>query len=152
MDRNMLLTTAQALQAPSKASQEEYEAKSEILNSMINDRLLKRKDIKALVGDNIDMMKDNHANHIRFMSSIFQDYQPEVFLDTILWVFRAYRSHQFTSNYWAAQMNTWMQLLKSELSEASYKQIKPFYQWMQVNIPSFVILSDKALDLQHSKH
>lgn len=148
----MLLSSAQALQMPDIAAQEEYEAKSEILNSMINDVLTKRKDIKSLIGDNIDMMKDNHANHIRFMLSIFKDYNPEVFLDTILWVFRAYRSHHFTSNYWAAQMNTWLVILKSELSESSYKQISPFYDWMQVNIPLFVILSDKALDSQLSKH
>ncbi|MDK2977747.1 MAG: hypothetical protein PWP52_461 [Bacteroidales bacterium] len=115
--------------------------------------MLSHPDINDLVGeDNLDMMKDNHANHVRFMVSIFKNFDPEVLTDTVLWVFRAYRSRRFHSNYWAAQLNSWIEILKKELSEQTFKEIFPYYEWMQVNIPVFVKLSTEDLESGKSMH
>ena len=112
-----------------------------------------REDIDALVGaHNIQMMKDNHANHARFMESVFNAYEPAVLVDTVLWVFRAYRSRHFSSTYWAAQMNTWIQIYKEQLSEQCYKEILPFYKWMQVNIPIFNNLAEANFEAPLSSH
>lgn len=48
--------------------------------------------------NDIEMMKDNHANHVRFVHSILNNPNAEVHTDTVLWVFRAYKSHGFSSN------------------------------------------------------
>lgn len=98
------------------------------------------------------MMKDNHANHARFMESVFTNPLAETLVDTILWVFRAYRSRKFGSTYWAAQLNTWIEIYKSELSEECFEAVYPFYNWMQINIPNFVKLSDEKLDAPNTLH
>jgi len=153
MTKTELLQTAQQLRQVDARVASEYEQKSGQLNAKINQLMLERADIKELVGEiNISMMKDNHANHVRFIASILRNHNPEILVDTVLWVFRAYRSRGFSSNYWAAQLNTWIEIIKEELSTETYHQVFPLYEWMQVNIPTFVKLSDEKLELPGSLH
>jgi len=153
MTKTELLHTAQQLRQVDARVASEYEQKAEQLNAKINQLMLERADIKELVGEiNISMMKDNHANHVRFIVSILRNHNPEILVDTVLWVFRAYRSRGFSSNYWAAQLNTWIEIIKEELSTETYHQVFPLYEWMQVNIPTFVKLSDEKLELPGSLH
>lgn len=115
--------------------------------------MLERPDLNDLIGENnTDMMKDNHANHVRFIASILKNHNSDVLVDTVLWVFRAYRSHGFTSNYWAAQLNAWIVIMKEVLTPESYREVYPYYEWMQINIPSFVLLSDEKLGEANSSH
>ena len=119
----------------------------------MNKKMIERLDIKELVGENnIDMMKDNHANHARFLESIFYDYSPDVLVDTVLWVFRAYRSRNFSSTYWAAQLNSWLEIYKENLSDDCYNAVFPYYKWMQINIPVFTSLAEKEIDAPLSTH
>ncbi|MFW5793831.1 MAG: hypothetical protein ACOCWC_06060 [Bacteroidota bacterium] len=153
MDKSLLLETSNQLKHVSSASAEEYQQKAEHLIAQMNSLMLGKADIESLVGkNNLDMMKDNHANHVRFMASIFKNYNPEVFVETVLWVFRAYRSHGFTTNYWATQLNSWIYLLKEVLTSESYTEIYPYYEWLQINIPVFVKVSDEKLDASQSLH
>ncbi|NLE55562.1 MAG: hypothetical protein GX617_11535 [Lentisphaerae bacterium] len=145
MDKLDLVNSAQALPPVSAAAADEYSHKAEVLASAVSAVLLQRADLEALVGkNNLDMMKDNHANHARFIASILQRPNAEVLVESVLWVFRAYRSHGFSTNYWAAQLNTWFQVLPQQLSVASWAEIRPWYEWLQVNIPIFVLLTDKS--------
>lgn len=153
MDKNLLLESAAKLQQVSEEASREYQEKAQLLLSNINRHMLSRQDIEKLVGkDNIEMMKDNHANHLRFMASIFQHHNSEVLVETILWVFKAYRSRGFTTTYWAAQLNSWMAILQQELSPGSLEEILPYYNWIQVNIPLFVKLSQQSLEPPFTAH
>ena len=153
MDKNSLLESAGKLQQVSEEATREYEDKAQLLLSGINRHMLSRQDIEKLVGkDNIEMMKDNHANHLRFMASIFQQHNSEALVETILWVFKAYRSRGFTTSYWAAQLNSWITILKEELSPGSFDQILPYYNWIQINIPVFVKLSQESLEPPFTAH
>jgi hypothetical protein len=76
------------------------------------------------------------------MDSIFMIYSPAVLVDTVLWVFRAYRSHGFQLTYWPAQLDTWVEIFRQDLTEQTFSEIYPFYNWMIVNQPAFVALSD----------
>lgn len=147
MERNDLILSAQKLHQVSEKNTLEFSSKRELLVDLMNKKMESRADILDLVGDaNLDMMKDNHANHARFLESIFTKHSPEVLVDTILWVFRAYRMRNFKSTYWAAQLNTWIEIYKTELSPECYQAIYPYYNWMQINIPNFVQLSDEKLE------
>jgi hypothetical protein len=147
MDKNYLINTASLLKDVSPGTAEEYIRKAEQLTYRINSLMLARSDIENLVGkDNIDMMKDNHSNHVRFIGSILKNNNPLVLVNTVLWVFRAYQSHGFTTNYWASQLNAWFLILEEILSERSYAEIYPYYEWMQVNIPIFVKVSKEETD------
>ncbi len=153
MDKNLLLDSAGKLLQVSLNSAEEYQQKADRLITKMNERMLERPDIEGLVGkNNIDMMNDNHANHVRFIASILINQNADVLVETVLWVFRAYRSHGFTTNYWAAQLNTWMIILKEELSPSCFNEVYPYYEWMQINIPVFVNISDENLKASLSLH
>jgi len=142
MDKKSLLKSAFQLHSPEIQFIEEYRMKTDLMVSQLNTTMTKRPDLDKLIGiNNLEMMKDNHANHARFMTVIMENYDATIFVDTILWVFNAYKNHGFSPNYWAAQLNTWITITKEHLSEKAFHQIEPFYQWMQVHIPEFDALS-----------
>lgn len=146
MEKKELLNTASQLKQPSQKAVDEYSSKADAMAGTLNERLSRRKDITQLIGEgNLDMMYENHRNHLRFMISLFNDYNPLVLTETVLWVFRAYRSHGFHLTYWPAQLDNWVQILKDELSEDCFDEVYPFYHWMIVNNPAFAILSDETL-------
>ena len=153
MDKSTLIASAGRLRQVSEKSAGEYIQKTELLLSKINSKMQSRVDIEELIGKmNFDMMKDNHANHIRFIGSILTSFNADVLVDTVLWVFRAYRSRGFHSNYWAAQLNAWIEIIRENLTQESYSEIYPYYEWMQVNIPLFVKISDEKLETLNSLH
>jgi hypothetical protein len=142
MDKKSLLRSAGQIGSVSDEAIREYEEKSDRLVAGVNEAIFRRPDLLLLVGEsNSQMMKDNHANHARFMLSIMKHFDPEVFVETILWVFRAYRSHGFRQTYWAAQINAWIMTLKETCSDATFREVFPLYNWIQVNIPVFDRLS-----------
>jgi hypothetical protein len=146
MSKETLLQSAVTLNQPSAHSAAEYADKCELLASELNRLMAERKDLVKLIGEgNISMMEDNHRNHARFMSSVFQMYEPVVLVETVLWVYRAYRAHGFHLTYWPAQLDQWAELLKTHLSPAAFQEIYPFYHWMIINQPFFVIESDKMM-------
>lgn len=153
MERNDLILSAQKLFQVSEQLAEEYSLKRDLLVVEMNKRMMARADINDMVGvKNIEMMNDNHANHARFIESIFYQHSAEILVDTVLWVFRAYRSRGFNSTYWAAQLNGWIEIYKKELTEDCFIAVYPYYNWMQINIPTFVKLADEQLNATNSLH
>lgn len=148
MTREALLASATKLLQPSKSAADEYAQKSERLAAEMNRSMGARSDVDYMIAGNLAMMEDNHRNHARFIESLFYAYDPAVLVDTVLWVFRAYRSHGFQLTYWPAQLDTWVEVLRRELSPQSMEEVYPFYRWMIINQPAFVLLSDSALSAE----
>lgn len=147
MKKSFLVETAEQLIQPSQKSAMEYEQKSEQIAAEMNSIMSERKDLEKLIGNNNQaMMEDNHRNHARFLSSVFNSYNPQVLVETVLWVFRAYRSHGFQLTYWPAQLDLWVKLLKKNLSPEAFVEIYPFYNWMLINQAGFVLESEKLSD------
>jgi hypothetical protein len=143
MEKERLYSSARQLQAPSPEARESYRLKSQMMAEMMHRHFIARPDLERLIGKgNEAMMQDNHENHLRFMYSLFSDYHPEVFTETVLWVFRAYRHHGFQLTYWPAQLNQWVDILKKEMDEDHFREIYPFYHWMIVHNPAFAKLSE----------
>jgi hypothetical protein len=146
MEKDELLKTAALLKQPSVEASAEFSKKSDAMVELLNQRFSQRTDIDQLIGvGNTEMMFENHRNHLRFMRSLFNEYNPVAFMETVLWVFRAYRSHGFKLTYWPAQLDNWVEIFKSQLSPACFEEIYPFYHWMIINNPTFANLSDKAI-------
>ncbi len=154
MDKDYLLKTARELKQSDAKTAGEYRKKSDKLILQINKKMQEKPEIYDLIGgeNNFGMMLDNHGNHVRFIASILKNYNPDVFVETVLWVFRAYRSRGFTTNYWATQMNTWMEILKEEFTPDIFNQIYPAYEWMQTNIPVFAKVSHENSETPNSMH
>ena len=141
-----LLASAALLPQPPRAAAEEFTIKRDELAARGNQIMDQRADLDKLIGaENRQMARDNNRNFARFMQAQFTTYNPEVMVDTVLWVFRAYRSHGFKTTYWAANLNIWIDMLREELSPQSFEAVYPFYEWLIVNISIFTKLSDEAL-------
>ncbi|MEI6153266.1 MAG: hypothetical protein WCQ90_04185 [Deltaproteobacteria bacterium] len=146
MTKEELIATAQRIEQPPLNAAQEYAEKREMLASEMNRIMGARPDLELLIGKgNRSMMEDNHRNHARFLESLFFAYNPEVLVETVLWVFRAYRSHGFQLTYWPAQLDTWVEISKRELQAEAYSAIYPFYHWMIIHQPAFVSLSDRMI-------
>jgi hypothetical protein len=144
MTKDDLILKAEALRQPSDLSAKEFNEKGQFLAAEMNRLMLTRTDLDNLIGQgNITMMEDNHRNHARFMSSVFICFQPDVLVETVLWVYRAYRAHGFHLTYWPAQLDQWVELLKVQLSPETFQEIYPFYHWMIIHQSAFVNESDK---------
>ena len=50
-----------------------------------------------------------------------------------------------STTYWAANLNIWTEMIRQELSDNTHEAIYPFYDWLIINIPIFVKLSDEPL-------
>ncbi len=141
-----LLKTASRLTQPPESALTEFRVKHESLAESCTQKMVKRSDLDKLIGKgNLEMMSDNNRNFSRFMLSLFTEYNPDVLVETVLWVFQAYRSHGFQTTFWAAHLNTWMEQISSELSNESLEAISPFYHWLIVNIPIFSKLTDETI-------
>jgi hypothetical protein len=146
MTKEELLATARELKQPPRDVADEFGAKREKLAAEGNRHMGARRDLERLVGSgNQAMAEENNRNFARFMESLFYHYQPEVLVETVLWVFRAYRSHGFQTTYWSANLDTWVELLREELSGEAFEAVYPFYDWLIVHIPWFVKLTDEQL-------
>jgi hypothetical protein len=146
MNINQLIDIAPDLSHISHTHITELAEKMDKLVAEMNETMCKRSDILTLVGeDNIQMMKDNHANHLRFVHSLLEQYNKQVLVDTVAWVYRSYRSRGFHVNYWAAQINTWIDLMKRHLSEDTFESIFPLYKWFSISVPHFSNMSDDDL-------
>ncbi|MBM9520918.1 hypothetical protein JWG39_13950 [Desulforhopalus vacuolatus] len=144
--KNTLLTSASLLLQPSQEVASEFAVKRDELAARGNQIMDQRADLDRLIGlENQQMARDNNKNFSRFMQAQFTNYNAEVMVDTVLWVFRAYRSHGFKTTYWAANLNIWTDMLREELSPRAFEAVYPFYEWLIVNIPVFTALSDEAL-------
>lgn len=146
MTKNELIESASRLNVPGTTSLEEFSQKTESLAAELNLRMTARKDLEKLVGkDNTDMMQDNSRNMVRFMSSLMTQYDPLTFVETCMWVFKSYRNHGFQVTYWPAHVDTFIEIMKEQLSETGYSEIYPFFNWIIVNIPAFVKLTDEDI-------
>ncbi len=149
MKENLIDSVKQLVQ-PAITTTEEFSKKREAIVATCNDLFSNRTDLEQLVGlNNLQMAQDNNHNFARFMAAIFTDYHPDILVQTVLSVFRAYRAHGFKTTYWAANLNIWMETLQSELSPDSFHEISPFYNWMIIHIPVFTALTDAEADLTH---
>ena len=143
MDKEFFIQTAKELNEVSYDAFLEYQENAHKFPGALNARMQKRDDLEQLIGpDNVEMMKDNHSNHVQFMISIFMNKNSGVLVETVLWVFKTYRSHGFSPNYWEMQLNYWIEVLRESLSASTLREILPYYEWMQANTPLFVKLSD----------
>jgi hypothetical protein len=146
LTKESLLSTAGKLHGPTETAARAFAEKRALLLSKVIAEINARPDLDRLVGEgNRQMAEDNCQNLARFMESLFLDYHPETLVETVLWVFRAYRSHGFYLTYWSAHLETWVRQLQLTLDPADFEQLYPFYHWIITHIPAFTQLSEVAL-------
>jgi hypothetical protein len=100
----------------------------------------------ACVADTAPIIALRLDAQLRFMDRMFHACEPEVLVQTALWVFRADRAHGLQTSYWPANLDTFVEIVRVRMSATAFVQLYPFLHWLIVNIPSFVQLSDARRD------
>jgi len=112
----------------------------------VNDTLESRSDIASLIGHNqIETMRDNHRNSANFMLNVFKLDQPELLVQTMPWVYHTYRAHHFSSDYWPAVLQIWIEMIDSQLSTETAKIISSYYKWILNHHETWIRLAEHAL-------
>lgn len=141
-----LKTAAAAIPIADGDAADAYSRNGQFLAAEVTSRLAARGDLEALIGaGNSETMADNHQKHALFVASMLQDYRPELFVETLVWVFRAYRARGFTTDYWRAQIAAWREVLPEILSPEQAGRIDPLYAWIVDNLDGLVELSEQIL-------
>lgn len=134
MDLERLKKSAAQLPRPSQETANEFYSNVERVALEVNKNMAQRDDLDRLIGEgNLAMMQDNHRNHARFMASLLQAPDPEVLVETVLWVYRAYVAHGFQPTYWPAMFDTYLAIYQMHLSEKAYQEVLPYYEWFIFN-------------------
>lgn len=142
----LVTTAATAMGSPSlsllDSAAKEYAAKREALVAFVNQRMSLNPDIDRLIGpDNRSIMIENHWNHAKFMLALLHDYRPALLVNTVVWVFKAYRARGFTTAYWDTQLDCWLEVMDRELSADALGVLRPVYRFLQEHTGDFAALA-----------
>jgi len=143
MTKENLLQSANSLPTVAPSVVTEYAEKQDQLVTEVNKIMLQHPNLNDLIGaGNIEVMKTNHSNHAKFVASILEQPNPELLVDSLLWVFRAYRSHGFQPDYFQIEIEAWLNVMPQVLSPETFTAVQPLYNWFLVNIPTFTKITN----------
>jgi len=126
---------------------EEYNKKMNTLIKEVNENLSQRDDLMQLIGNNsIKKMKDNHENHAGFMYNSFKVKSEKLFINTIIWVYRTYKNHGFSYQYFPVELKAWKSAVNNNLSSENSELIINIYNLMLDNHKLFVKESESRED------
>ncbi len=122
-----------------KETAEEYFASRWQLKEAVDEKLAAREDIDELTGYNPrQMMKENHRNHVQFMSNVFFFNDYRMLVDTVPWVYNTYRQKGFSYEYFPIELEAWKQAVKTIMGCSRAASIVQVYDWMQESHDKFV--------------
>ncbi|WP_051693998.1 hypothetical protein [Desulfohalovibrio reitneri] len=132
MTRRELVALASGIPMPTAAAVDEFSSRKEAMASDVTRAMEARDDLPRLIGEgNEAMMRDNHANHVRYLEGVFHAFDPGLFVEALLWVARTYTAHGFRPEYWWVALPLWRRALTSELSPEAAVQVDPVYAWLE---------------------
>ena len=151
MEREQLIREAQASLHVTPDATSRYTRARDILQDEVNTLMAAHPQITRLIGGNaMSMMRDNHRNHIDFMATVFQFNSFEMLVKTIPWVYRSYRAHGFSFDYFPLELDAWKQAVKKHLNPATAAEINAVYDWMLRNHDQMIELSAVIPDVEEA--
>lgn len=137
-----LLSAARELPQVSQSAIDEYAHNRAVLVARVNARMEAHPAVASLTDGSILVMRDNHANHALFMETVFRMNSPETLARTVPWVYRAYRNHGFSYEYFPTELRAWIEAIGTHLSAESAHQILPAYRWMIAQHETMIRLAE----------
>jgi len=135
----------------SKEAAEEYGNNLDVMIKKVNQDMSEKENLNQLIGDNpLTKMEDNHKNHANFMCNSFQLNDSELFLNTIIWVYKTYNNHGFSYDYFPVELKTWISAVEKYLSTETQNSIIKVYKWM-LNHHQIFIGESKKTEVVESK-
>ena len=123
-----------------------YQNHLDVLVDLVDVRLTSLENISRLIGHNpLQIMYDNHQHHARFMATVFVVNDYSLLAKTLPWVYRSYRAHHFSYDYFIAELEAWIQALRDVFPETMAATIIRIYEWM-------IGVHHHVIDLGQSEH
>lgn len=137
-----LIIKAQEELKISSASTAAYIDKKEILLEFVNKELGRHPRLDELLGQNpLQMMYDNHSNHINFMINVFKLNNFEMLVRIVPWVYRSYHAHGFSYDYFIEELNVWKKANTANLQKSVAAEINAVYDWLLKQHETMIVLS-----------
>jgi methanogenic corrinoid protein MtbC1 len=135
-----------------EASALAYRSTSNAMLQDVNQELLEHPDLAALTGDNpVEMMLNNHENHVSFMATVFQLPAPSLLPKIIPWVYRAYAARGYSHDYFPVELDAWMRAVNTHIGDEVATPVLEVYQWMRDQHSTWIELSKRVASEPPSK-
>ena len=86
----------------------EYRQQADRMISKVDRTLAASPRLAVLIGENpLEVMQANHRHHARFLASVLRFNNFGLLARTVPWVYRTYRSHGFSDDYFPAELAAW---------------------------------------------
>jgi hypothetical protein len=113
----------------------------------LNQVMEARENLDALIGHgNLELMRENHANHVQYFSTLLEVFEPGNLIDTVLWVLRTYLSRGFSLGYWPVMLDAAKRIAHEELSPCNRCRIMPYYEWIESHFAELAHLAEARDD------
>ncbi|MFP4032005.1 MAG: B12-binding domain-containing protein [Desulfococcaceae bacterium] len=146
---NQLLESARKLPPIPPREAAAYRAHMNQLISDVDEALASEPDIHELIGHNpLRVMYENHNHHAHFMSTVFSIGNYELLAKTVPWVYRAYRGHRFSYDYFPRELRAWMAAIRNRIADVSMEAVPAVYQWMIDAHETMIALSRSELPFE----
>ncbi len=128
----------------------EYSAKAfhehlTLLVDSVNKKMVSRPDLESLIGQNpVNVMFDNHRNHAVFMDNVFQLNLFSLLPDIVPWVYRAYRNHGFSFDYFPVHLAAWEETLREFFDQKIRDPLLQIYEWMLSRHSDFIAMAEEV--------
>jgi methanogenic corrinoid protein MtbC1 len=127
----LIIEEAKTLSPIPLAAVREYDEKKEILALEVSRELMTYPSLSDLINQNPpEMLFDHQRHHAHFMVNILRLNRVDLFIQTILWEYRAYSAHGFSYEYFPLALKTWIPILEKYLTPPSAQAIKKIYEWL----------------------
>ncbi|NWF97908.1 MAG: hypothetical protein HXY52_03090 [Nitrospirae bacterium] len=131
----------------SAEASDEYEINKDFMLDFVNNEMSKRKDLVQLIGGNsLQMMYDNHRNHVHFMINVFKFSLFEMLVRLVPWVYKSYHNHGFSYEYFPVELKAWKNAVKKFLSKSNASEIIKIYDWLINKHKKMIELSKRQSD------
>jgi hypothetical protein len=112
----------------------------------VTNMLMQHEDIERIIGQgNAATMAENHRRHAEFISGMLENFRSELFVETLVWVFRTYRARGFAKQYWVLQLKAWRDTISANLEAEHARQVDEIYVWMLENLDDLYELSSQEI-------
>lgn len=127
-----------------ESSAHAYHEHLSYLLDRVNKKLASRQDLQDLIDQNpMNIMFDNHRNHAVFMDNVFQLGLFSLLVEIVPWVYRAYRNHGFSADYFPVHLRAWRETLEETFSPEVSEPLLQVYDWMLSHHEDFLALSEE---------
>ncbi len=138
-----LINEARALHQVPKEAAVQYEQLKHILLEEVNRVFDAHPEKRRLLGPNsIDLIENNHLNHVNFMSSVFHLNQFELLARVIPWVYHTYHTKGISYDYFPIELDAWSHGIKKNLTAPGTEAILGVYEWIRMRHERFISLAE----------